>query len=389
MPTFAMRLLDAVKEIGRDVARAHAESVDAEARFPQETLAALKQVGALGAAVPSEFGGTGCSVVELTRMTQALSEHCASSGMILAMHHIQVGSIANHLGGCAELKDYLARVASEQRLIASATSEVGPGGDMRRSECAVERGADGSESFEVVKQATTISYGQFAEDVLLTARRSASAAPNDQVAVLALQDGLTIDTKGSWDTLGMRGTCSPGGEVRVVGEPWQILSEPFGDIATQTMVPYSHITWAGCWLGIATDAVHKARQSVRAAARKNAGETPAAAFNLASTVKKLHRMRAEVYTAAKEQDDLETTNREELSSLGYALRTNSLKLSVSTQVVDIVNDALRICGIRAYKNDSEFALGRHLRDAHSAALMINNDRIRATNAALLLVYKGA
>ena len=388
MPTTALPLLDAVNEIGRDVARPNADSVDIEARFPVEAFDALKRVGALGAAVPREFGGTGCSVVELTQMTQSLSEQCASSGLILSMHHIQVGSISNHLGGCAKLKDYLARVVSEQRLIASATSEVGPSGNMRRSECAVERGVEGTSSFEVVKQATAISYGQFAEDVLLTARRTPDAAPNDQVAVLALQDGLAIDTKGSWNTLGMRGTCSPGGEVRVTGESWQILPEPFGDIATETMVPYSHITWAGCWLGIATDAVRKACQSVRASARKNAGRTPPAAINLVATMEKLNRMRAEVYTAAREQDELETSDREALSSLGYAIRTNSLKLSASTQVVDIVSDALRICGIRAYANDSEFALGRHLRDAHSAALMINNDRIRATNAALLLVHKG-
>lgn len=387
MPTTARRLLDAVLEIGCDIGRAHADSVDADARFPRETFNALKEVGALGAAVPRELGGAGCGAFELTQMTQALSEACAASGMILSMHHIQVASIANHLDGCSELERYLARVVSEQRLIASATSEVGPSGDMRRSECAVERD-EGTGKFQVVKQATTISYGLYAEDVLLTARRARDAVPSDQVAVLALQDGLTIESKGTWDTLGMRGTCSPGGEVRVTGDAWQLLTVPFGDIASETMVPYSHITWAGCWLGIATDAVNKARASVRAAARKKVGEMPTAAINLATAVEKLNSMRSEVYTAAREYDELIASDRARLSSMGYAIRTNSLKLSASTLVVDIVTDALRICGIRAYKNDSEFGLGRHLRDAHSAALMINNDRIRANNAALLLVHKG-
>tara|TARA_R110002072_G_scaffold1983_1_gene16188 strand:+ start:11286 stop:12446 length:1161 start_codon:yes stop_codon:yes gene_type:complete len=378
-------LIDTVAAIGREVAHQHANSVDTEARFPKETLAALKHAGALGAAVPKEFGGPGCNIVELTQMTQALSEHCAASGMVLAMHHIQVASIANHLGGSSELGDYLGRVASEQRLIASATSEIGPSGDMRRSECAVTPTGD---DFEVTKQATTISYGQHADDLLLTARRNADAAPNDQVAVLALQGSYIIEIKGVWNTLGMRGTCSPGGEVRVSGAPWQIMSQPFGDIATETMVPYSHITWAGCWLGIATDAVNKARKSVREAARKQAGQTPPAALNLAATMEKLIRLRAEVYGAAREQDHLAQADRPALSSLGYALRINSLKLSASTQVPEIITDALRIIGIRAYKNDSEYALGRHLRDAHSAALMVNNDRLRATNASLLLVHKG-
>ena len=46
-----------------------------------------------------------------------------------------------------------------------------------------------------------------------------------------------------------------------------------------------------------------------------------------------------------------------------------------------------ICGILGYKNDTKFAVGRHLRDAHSAALMVGNDRIYATNASMLLVLK--
>jgi acyl-CoA dehydrogenase len=62
-------------------------------------------------------------------------------------------------------------------------------------------------------------------------------------------------------------------------------------------------------------------------------------------------------------------------------------VSASTLVADIVPRALLICGIQGYKNDSPFSLGRYLRDAHSAALMIGNDRILATNASLLLVLK--
>ena len=62
-------------------------------------------------------------------------------------------------------------------------------------------------------------------------------------------------------------------------------------------------------------------------------------------------------------------------------------VAASQLVVQIVNQSLLICGIMGYKNDSPFALGRHLRDAHSAALMVGNDRILATNASLLLVLK--
>jgi acyl-CoA dehydrogenase len=76
-----------------------------------------------------------------------------------------------------------------------------------------------------------------------------------------------------------------------------------------------------------------------------------------------------------------------LSSIPFALKMNNLKISSSQLVVQIVHQALLICGIAAYKNDSRFALGRHLRDALSAALMVGNDRIYATNASMLLVLK--
>ncbi len=40
-----------------------------------------------------------------------------------------------------------------------------------------------------------------------------------------------------------------------------------------------------------------------------------------------------------------------------------------------------------YKNDTPFSVGRHLRDALSASLMVSNERIHETNAGLLLVAK--
>jgi acyl-CoA dehydrogenase len=66
---------------------------------------------------------------------------------------------------------------------------------------------------------------------------------------------------------------------------------------------------------------------------------------------------------------------------------NELKLSASTKVVEVVQAALLICGIAGYRNDTPFSLGRELRDAHSAALMVHNDRITEHNASLLCVAK--
>ena len=55
--------------------------------------------------------------------------------------------------------------------------------------------------------------------------------------------------------------------------------------------------------------------------------------------------------------------------------------------VEIVGEALLICGISGYRNDSKFSLARHLRDAYGCALMVNNDRITKLNATMLLAHK--
>ena len=81
-------------------------------------------------------------------------------------------------------------------------------------------------------------------------------------------------------------------------------------------------------------------------------------------------------------DDLDV-----LASMGFAIAMNSLKVSTSTLVVDIVNRAMAICGMAGYKEDSPYSLGRILRDAHGAAVMVNNDRINSNTAQMLLIHK--
>ena len=76
-----------------------------------------------------------------------------------------------------------------------------------------------------------------------------------------------------------------------------------------------------------------------------------------------------------------------LSSMGFAVAMNNVKIASSETIMVIINQAMLICGIMGYKNGTPFSLGRHLRDAHSAQLMISNDRILGNTSNLLLVHK--
>jgi acyl-CoA dehydrogenase len=380
------RLLEAVRQIGTEVAARHAPEVDAQARFPAETIAALRAAGVLSAAVPREFGGAGYGMAELAQMCSTLAQSCGSSAMVLAMHYSQLACIARHGARSEYLRKWLHDMVHQQYLLASMTSEVGTFGDTRSSICAIEQ-RDGG--FTLEKDATTGSYCAHADAILVTCRRDASAAASDQVLVMVTREDSTVKQTTTWDTLGMRGTCSPGFKLQAHGPAGQIVPGAFADSSAQTMVPYSHILWASLWWGIAADAVGRAANFVRGQARQNPGTVPPTASRLAEVSMQLQTMKQSWLSAAEAFDQIGPgeQEQEELLGVGWALRLNNLKVSCSEAAPQIVHRALQIVGILGYKNDGPFSLGRHYRDVLSASIMISNDRINAKSASMLLVFK--
>ena len=379
-------LVSKIHSIAHEVAAKHAADVDVKARFPQETIDALKQAKLLSAPVPKALGGAGANIEELTAMCFTLAQSCSSSAMVYAMHLIQVACVLRHGEGSAYFDNYLRELIERQLLIGSITSEVGVWGDTRSSICAVSC-KDGR--FTLDKEASAASYAVQADDLLVTCRRNPDAPASDQVLVMVRKKDRTLTQTTTWDTLGMRGTCSPGFKLVSSGPEEQILPGSYADASAQTMVSYSHILWAGLWLGIAFDAVARAATFVRAEARKTPGAVPVKASHLAKLSVKLQTMRNDVQALATEFDRITALpdGKDQLLTVGWALKMNNLKIGASEAVQKIVHEALQIIGINAYRNDSKQSVGRHYRDALSASLMVSNDRIFAKTASLLLIYK--
>ncbi len=384
-PDFAAHLA-ALKGIAADVAAPNAADVDANSRFPRATVQALQKAKLLSAPVPKELGGAGYGMRALGALCSTLGQACGSSAMVLAMHYIQVACIARHGLQSAFFRRYLQELVRDQYLLASMTSENGTFGETRTSICAVER-QDGR--FKLDKDATTASYCEHADGILVTCRRGPDAPGSDQVLVLVRKGDYKLTQTTSWDTMGMRGTCSPGFKLESSGPEEQIVPGSFADSSAQTMVPYSHILWSSLWWGIAADAVARAAEFVRASARKNPGTVPQTATRLAQVSEQLQAMRHNWLALADEFDELNARpgGMQELLSIGWALKMNNLKINASESAPQIVHKALQITGILGYKNDSKFSLGRHYRDVLSASLMISNDRIASKSASMLLVFK--
>lgn len=365
------------------IAAAHADDVDVRARFPQEAADALKLERLLSIQIASDLGGEDASLSQVAEICSLLGQSCSAAAMMFAMHHIKLSSLVTHGADSAWHRAFMRRICDEQLLLASATTEGGIGGNLRNSICAIAVTGD---RCALEKDATVISYGAYADAILITSRANAEAASTDQVMTAFTKDQYSLERTQIWDTLGMRGTCSDGYLFKGEALAEQILPKPFAEIAAQSMLATSHLLWSAVWYGIAVNAVVRAQNFVRAAARKSPGVTPPGALRLAEASNLLQLVKSNVIAGLREYETAKS-DPDRLSSMSFAVAMNNVKVGSSETILTIINHAMLICGILGYKNGTPFSLGRHLRDAHSAQLMISNDRILGNTSNLLLAHR--
>ena len=367
------------------VAAAHADAVDRSGRFPAEAIAAARAERLLGAMIPASLGGDGASVSDIAEVCYVLGRACASTGMIFAMHQIMVACLVRHGSEASWALDLQRRLASEQLLLASSTTDGKGGGDLRNSSCAVRPHGSG---IELTKSATVMSYGAQADAVLATARRSPDAAPSDQVLVAVTKEQYTLEHSVDWDTLGMRGTCSSGFTLQATASGKQVFDDPYQLINARTVLPIAHLTWSAVWAGIAASAVERARIFVRAAARNASGQLPPGAAHLTRASASLRALRG-IIASSMARYEAAASQPYQLDSLDFQSGMNMLKVNASEMAISIVMASLQATGLSGYRNDAASSIGRNLRDVLSSSIMINNDRILANVASATMLTEVA
>lgn len=377
----AGRWEQAAWRIGEEVAAPAADDVDRAARFPAEAVAALKQEGFLSALLPSKLGGADASVADLAGAVRALAAHCASSALVLAMHSIEEFNLARH-GTTPELQDLCREISDKALLIANANSEVGGGGDVSKSFCALE---STHTPWTLDKQCLAISYGEAADLIFATARKSPESAESDQVFAICRSTDTTLEPISDWDTLGLRGTCSRGYRLRANVEPGLVFPVPFSVVANDGGGQVRQLLLSAVWVGLAEAAAAKAHDFVRAAARKSIGTTPPGAIRVAEIAAELDESRALLVALAARFGWLD--GQSDLENAGFTISLKALKVSTSQLAVRMSTAALGVCGIMGYKRDSPYSLDRVIRDAHGGLIMVSNDRFLGENAQLLLARR--
>jgi acyl-CoA dehydrogenase len=363
------------------VAAKHAIAVDSAARFPAEAFQAVRAQRLLGIQVPIALGGEGCGIGDVADVCYQLGQACGSSGMIFAMHQIKVACIMRHMGENGTLQRMLRRLCAEQLLLASSTTEGQGGGNIRSSEAPVEHQEGGQITLE--RKASVISYGAYADGVVTTARRAADAAASDQVLVALFKSDYTLTRLQGWDALGMRGTCSEGYTLKASASAEQIIPEPYENIHTRTMVPFAHLLWGSVWTGIAASATARAQAFVRNAMR-HSGQLPPGAPQFTRALATLRTLRGMLATSLRRYEQC-MNDPQALAALDFQTLITLTKVEASELAAQTVMSAMRACGLSGYRNDTEYSIGRQLRDVLSSPIMINNDRILANLATPVLM----
>jgi alkylation response protein AidB-like acyl-CoA dehydrogenase len=122
-------LREMVRDFTNTELRPLAPKIDEEERIPPELIRKLADIGILGAAFPSEYGGGGFGEVGYCIVQEELSRACLSTATFVGAHQ-SIGSNAIYIGGSEALKKkYLVPLAEGRMIGAFALTEVLAGSD--------------------------------------------------------------------------------------------------------------------------------------------------------------------------------------------------------------------------------------------------------------------
>ncbi|MCX7816673.1 MAG: acyl-CoA dehydrogenase family protein [Syntrophales bacterium] len=134
----------------RDMVRKFAESeikpvaaeLDRTHRHPEEICRKLGEMGIMGVAVPTEYGGAGMDNVTYVLCMIEIAKACASTAVIVSVNNSLYGYPLLHFGNEEQKKKYLAPVASGKVEGCYALTEANAGSDAASLQCRAELKGD-------------------------------------------------------------------------------------------------------------------------------------------------------------------------------------------------------------------------------------------------------
>jgi butyryl-CoA dehydrogenase len=122
-------LREEVRRFAEEVVRPIAKEIDAEGRFPRQTIRQAAELGLTGVAVPEEHGGAGMDTIAYCLVIEEISRVCASTGVILSVNNSLVCDPLLKFGDAEQKERFLAPLAAGEKLGCFALTEPDAGSD--------------------------------------------------------------------------------------------------------------------------------------------------------------------------------------------------------------------------------------------------------------------
>ncbi len=241
---------------------ARSAGYDRDGAFPVDDFADLREAGLFGLMVPARLGGLGAGFADYAGVAFELARGNGATALVFNMHASVTGALAGippelaaTLGVPDEFfvaRDEILRKAAGGAFYAVAMSERGAGSRLSKLTTGYAKENGGYR----IKGAKTFVSGSGHADAYLVAARSADDPETvSQFLVPADLAGITVEP--TWDSMGMRATCSNDLHLDVLVPETTLLGgvEGLALWFAQLMPHWLVASYAAVYVGVAQAAV--------------------------------------------------------------------------------------------------------------------------------------
>ncbi len=200
----ALEFATTAASIARDVALPAAADVDANARFPQESLSALAREGLLGLSVPKEFGGKGEGPRAFAATVEEIAQGCPSTAMIYVMHVSAAQTIITSTA-LAQREDILRSMAEGRHLTTLAFSEKGSRSQFWAPVSKLEQANGGYKTNAMKSWVTSAGH---ADSYVSSAQNAGASSPMESTLYLVRKNAEGVRLVSPFNGIGLRGNDS-------------------------------------------------------------------------------------------------------------------------------------------------------------------------------------
>ena len=362
----------------REVAPKAAE-LDKTGRWPAELVKRMGELGFLGVAIPTEYGGSGLDTVSYVLAMEEISAACASTGVIMSVNNSLFCDPIYKFGTDQQKKEILTEVAQGKKLGCFGLTEPMSGSDAQTMVTNAEQTKTGSWILNGAKN--WITNGPHADYILVfcvTDRNSPDPRAKIKHTAFLVPKGTPGYTQASPDhKLGIHGahSCTVFFENCEIPDSARVGNVGDGFKVAMATLDGGRIGIAGQALGIAKACLDTS--VAYAKERKSFGvpisQHQAIQFMLADMAVELDAARLLTWRAAGMKDHKER----------HSMQSAEAKLYASEMASRVAHKAIQIHG--GYGYSSEFPVERHYRDARITEIYEGTSEIqRIVIAASLL-----